>query len=182
MVVGGGFEPPKAMLADLQSAPFSHSGIPPVSLFNILPELRFYNRQTIFFSIIFTDISQKTTDGGVSRPISRLAALASSGSIAFRRDKRRGYKYALSRRSLGEDGSPLFLLAKHDIAARSIRRLNHSFFKHGVKWWCGLTARMFCPCGTAARPHKRKFKSFFGKCNYLRITDFMTSYLKNRYR
>ena len=30
MVVGGGFEPPKAMLADLQSAPFSHSGIPPV--------------------------------------------------------------------------------------------------------------------------------------------------------
>ena len=45
-----------------------------------------------------TDISQKTTDGGVSRPISRLAALASSGSIAFRRDKRRGYKYALSRR------------------------------------------------------------------------------------
>ena len=29
MVVGGGFEPPKAMLADLQSAPFSHSGIPP---------------------------------------------------------------------------------------------------------------------------------------------------------
>ena len=30
MVVGGGFEPPKASLADLQSAPFSHSGIPPV--------------------------------------------------------------------------------------------------------------------------------------------------------
>ena len=29
LVVGGGFEPPKAMLADLQSAPFSHSGIPP---------------------------------------------------------------------------------------------------------------------------------------------------------
>ena len=29
MVVGGGFEPPKAELADLQSAPFSHSGIPP---------------------------------------------------------------------------------------------------------------------------------------------------------
>ena len=102
MVVGGGFEPPKAMLADLQSAPFSHSGIPPVSLFNILPELRFYNWQTIFFSIIFTDISQKTTDGGVSRPISRLAALASSGSIAFRRDKRREYKYALSRRSLAK--------------------------------------------------------------------------------
>ena len=50
----------------------------------------------------YTDISQKTTDGGVSRPISRLAALASSGSIAFRRDKRRGYKYALSRRSLAK--------------------------------------------------------------------------------
>ena len=29
MVEGGGFEPPKAEPADLQSAPFSHSGIPP---------------------------------------------------------------------------------------------------------------------------------------------------------
>ena len=29
MVVGDGFEPSKAVLADLQSAPFSHSGIPP---------------------------------------------------------------------------------------------------------------------------------------------------------
>ena len=28
-VVGGGFEPPKASLADLQSAPFNHSGTPP---------------------------------------------------------------------------------------------------------------------------------------------------------
>ena len=29
-VVGeGGFEPPKALLTDLQSAPFGHSGIPP---------------------------------------------------------------------------------------------------------------------------------------------------------
>ena len=52
-------------------------------------------QEKIYFGL---DISQKTTDGGVSRPISRLAALASSGSIAFRRDKRRGYKYALSRR------------------------------------------------------------------------------------
>ena len=25
----GGFEPPKAVLADLQSVPFGHSGIPP---------------------------------------------------------------------------------------------------------------------------------------------------------
>ena len=30
-VVGGGFEPPKAEPADLQSAPFGHSGIPPGS-------------------------------------------------------------------------------------------------------------------------------------------------------
>ena len=26
---GGGFEPPKAQLTDLQSAPFGHSGLPP---------------------------------------------------------------------------------------------------------------------------------------------------------
>ena len=26
---GGGFEPPKALLTDLQSAPFGHSGTPP---------------------------------------------------------------------------------------------------------------------------------------------------------
>ena len=30
MVVGDGFEPSKAMLADLQSAPFGHSGTPPL--------------------------------------------------------------------------------------------------------------------------------------------------------
>ena len=29
MVDGGGFEPPKAELADLQSAPFGHSGTRP---------------------------------------------------------------------------------------------------------------------------------------------------------
>ena len=29
MVVGDGFEPSKDVLADLQSAPFGHSGIPP---------------------------------------------------------------------------------------------------------------------------------------------------------
>ena len=28
----GGFEPPKALLTDLQSAPFGHSGIPPCHL------------------------------------------------------------------------------------------------------------------------------------------------------
>ena len=28
LVEGGGFEPPKAQLTDLQSAPFGHSGIP----------------------------------------------------------------------------------------------------------------------------------------------------------
>jgi hypothetical protein len=30
VVVGGGFEPPKALPADLQSAPFDHSGTPPL--------------------------------------------------------------------------------------------------------------------------------------------------------
>ena len=29
MVVGGGFEPPKAEPTDLQSVPFDHSGTPP---------------------------------------------------------------------------------------------------------------------------------------------------------
>ena len=32
LVEGGGFEPPKAQLTDLQSAPFGHSGIPRKSL------------------------------------------------------------------------------------------------------------------------------------------------------
>ena len=32
LVGEGGFEPPKAMLTDLQSAPFGHSGIPPYSV------------------------------------------------------------------------------------------------------------------------------------------------------
>ena len=34
MVVGGGFEPPKHSAADLQSAPFGRSGIPPKDLHN----------------------------------------------------------------------------------------------------------------------------------------------------
>ena len=33
LVGEGGFEPPKALPADLQSVPFGHSGIPPYSLF-----------------------------------------------------------------------------------------------------------------------------------------------------
>ncbi len=32
LVGEGGFEPPKAMLTDLQSAPFGHSGIPPYAV------------------------------------------------------------------------------------------------------------------------------------------------------
>ena len=36
MVEGGGFEPPKAEPADLQSAPFGHSGTPPKSGSRIL--------------------------------------------------------------------------------------------------------------------------------------------------
>ena len=33
MVGEGGFEPPKALPADLQSVPFGHSGIPPYEVF-----------------------------------------------------------------------------------------------------------------------------------------------------
>ena len=36
MVGEGGFEPPKALPADLQSVPFGHSGIPPYELFETL--------------------------------------------------------------------------------------------------------------------------------------------------
>ena len=42
----------------------------------------------------------KTTCGGALRTISRLAALAASGFVTLRRDKRSPYKYTLSRRSL----------------------------------------------------------------------------------
>ncbi len=38
MVGEGGFEPPKALPADLQSVPFGHSGIPPYS-FLLMVEL-----------------------------------------------------------------------------------------------------------------------------------------------
>lgn len=36
LVDGGGFEPPKAMLTDLQSVPFGHSGTRPYYSFSIL--------------------------------------------------------------------------------------------------------------------------------------------------
>ena len=42
MVEGGGFEPPKAEPADLQSAPFGHSGTPPASV--SLPLCSIFNR------------------------------------------------------------------------------------------------------------------------------------------
>ena len=35
LVVGGGFEPPKASPTDLQSVPFDHSGTPPELYFRI---------------------------------------------------------------------------------------------------------------------------------------------------
>ena len=35
LVGEGGFEPPKALLTDLQSAPFGHSGIPPYEILAI---------------------------------------------------------------------------------------------------------------------------------------------------
>ncbi len=37
MVEGGGFEPPKAEPADLQSDPFGRSGTPPKTEFTIMP-------------------------------------------------------------------------------------------------------------------------------------------------
>ena len=37
LVGEGGFEPPKALPADLQSVPFGHSGIPPYLLLTTLP-------------------------------------------------------------------------------------------------------------------------------------------------
>ena len=38
VVVGGGFEPPKAEPSDLQSDPFDHSGTPPISFWSRYPE------------------------------------------------------------------------------------------------------------------------------------------------
>ena len=39
LVGEGGFEPPKALPADLQSVPFGHSGIPPYSVADCQVEL-----------------------------------------------------------------------------------------------------------------------------------------------
>ncbi len=39
MVVGEGFEPSKAVPADLQSAPFGHSGTPPLGLLTYVATL-----------------------------------------------------------------------------------------------------------------------------------------------
>ena len=54
---GGGFEPPKALLTDLQSAPFGHSGTHPcvrfssdlISLYHILSNIAttFYNEELL---------------------------------------------------------------------------------------------------------------------------------------
>ncbi len=38
MVVGGGFEPPKAEPSDLQSDPFDHSGTPPFFFWSRYPD------------------------------------------------------------------------------------------------------------------------------------------------
>ena len=37
---GGGFEPPKALPADLQSVPFGHSGIYPFEIFNDVSNIK----------------------------------------------------------------------------------------------------------------------------------------------
>jgi len=44
-------------------------------------------------------------------------------------------------------------------------RLNHSFFKHGVKWWCDLTARTFCLRKTESA------KITFSKFNFLSLKN-----------
>ena len=60
---------------------------------------------------------------------SRLASLAASGFVTLRRDKRSPCKSTLSRRSLGEDGSPRFSLAKPDLASHCIRRQETGSFE-----------------------------------------------------
>ena len=46
MVEGGGFEPPKAEPADLQSAPFGHSGTPPNKVRILYRHYQHVNRDT----------------------------------------------------------------------------------------------------------------------------------------
>ena len=55
LLVGeGGFEPPKALLTDLQSAPFGHSGIPPYLVAGILYHLlRQMSREFLFYFSFF---------------------------------------------------------------------------------------------------------------------------------
>ncbi len=54
MVEGGGFEPPKAMPADLQSAPFGHSGTPPIKERGIVSEsTNNVNNDFVAFHFIF---------------------------------------------------------------------------------------------------------------------------------
>ena len=54
MVEGGGFEPPKAEPADLQSAPFGHSGTPPAKERRIVSESsNNVNHQSLYFSVYF---------------------------------------------------------------------------------------------------------------------------------
>ncbi len=54
MVEGGGFEPPKAMPADLQSAPFGRSGTPPAKERGIVSEsLSNVNHHSAHFQHLF---------------------------------------------------------------------------------------------------------------------------------
>ena len=52
MVEGGGFEPPKAEPADLQSDPFGRSGTPPISgKLNIISDKIYYVNSTLLLFI-----------------------------------------------------------------------------------------------------------------------------------
>ena len=56
MLGGGGFEPPKALPADLQSVPFGHSGIHPYSIVTALTVQQY----TSFFRIMQADDRTRT--------------------------------------------------------------------------------------------------------------------------
>jgi hypothetical protein len=56
MVEGGGFEPPKVEPADLQSAPFGHSGIPPSGKPIIMKALFTYVNSLVGFSVQVFDL------------------------------------------------------------------------------------------------------------------------------
>ena len=64
MVGEGGFEPPKSLTTDLQSAPFGHSGIPPYSIIVLVggagrrirtPDLLITNQ--LLYQLSYTSIS-----------------------------------------------------------------------------------------------------------------------------